>query len=70
MKDLHVTNDYTTLRLKEEKGRTTLRAGMRNTRHNACSDLPRVGNLLRAYLAGTITMGPPLARQWALSRKE
>ena len=43
---------------------------MRNTRQIGCSDLPRVVNLLRAYFAGTITMGPPLTRRWALSHVE
>jgi len=64
-----MTNDYITLRQREEKGHKALRAGMRNTRQIACSDLPRVVNLLRAYFAGTSTMGPPLARRWALSRE-
>ncbi len=68
--DLVVTNYHITLRLREEKGHKTLRAGMRNARHIACSDSPRVGNLLRAYFAGTITMGPPLARRWTLNREE
>ena len=44
--DLVVTNDHITLRLREEKGHKTLRAGMRNTRQIGCSDLPRVVNLL------------------------
>ncbi len=65
-----VTNDHITLRLREEKGHKALRAGMRNTRHIACSDLPRVGNLLRAYFPGIDTKGPPLARRWALSHEE
>ena len=65
-----VTNDHITLRLREEKGHKTLRAGMRNTRRIGCSDLPRVGNLLKAYIAGTSTMAPPLARRWALNRSE
>jgi hypothetical protein len=68
--DLVVTNDNITLRMREEKGHKSLRAGMRNTRQIGCSDLPRVGNLLMAYFAGTNTMGPPLARRWALSRVE
>ena len=29
-----------------------------------------VVNLLRAYFAGTSTMGPPLARRWALTHDE
>ncbi len=65
--DLVVTNDHITLRLREEKGNKALCAGMRNTRHIACSDMPRVGNQLRAYFAGISTMGPPLARRWALN---
>jgi len=39
--DLVVTDDYITLRLREEKGHKTLRSGIRNTRQIACSDLPR-----------------------------
>ncbi len=65
IEDMVVTNDHITLRLREEKGHKALRAGMRNTRHIGCSGLPRVGNLLKAYFAGTSTMGPPLARRWA-----
>ena len=65
-----VTNDYITLRLREEKRQKTLRAGMRNTRQIGCSDLPRVVNMLRAYFAGTSTMGPPITRRWILSHVE
>ena len=61
-----MTEDYVTLRLREEKGHKALRAGMHNTRQIVCSDLPRVGNLFKAYFAGSGTMGPPLARRWAL----
>ena len=68
--DLVVTNDHITLRLREEKGHKALRAGMRNTRQIGCSDLPRVATLLRAYFAGTSSMGPPLARRWALNHAE
>ena len=68
--DLVVTDDDITLRLREEKGHKAPHAGMRNTRQIACSDLSRVGNLLRAYFAGTNTMGPPLTRRCALSREE
>ncbi len=32
--------------------------------------MPRIGHLLRAYFAGVNTMGPPLARRWALCREE
>ena len=65
-----VTNDHITLRQGEEKGHKALRAGMRNTRQICCSDLSRVGNLLRVYFAGTNTLSPPLERRWALSRAE
>ncbi len=64
--DLVVTTDYITLRLREEKGKKGLRAGLRNTRHTACSDLPRVGNMLRAYFVGVTIMGTPRARRWVL----
>ena len=47
-KDMVVTDDYTTPRPREKKGYKALRAGMRNTRQIACSDRPRVGDLLRA----------------------
>ena len=70
IEDLVVTNDHITLRLREEKGHKALRAGMRNTRQIGCSDLPRVATLLRAYFAGTSSMGPPLARRWALNHAE
>jgi hypothetical protein len=65
-----VTNDHITLRLREEKRHKALRAGMRNTRQIACSDMPRVGNLLKAYFAGIGSMVPPLTRRWALSHEE
>ena len=65
-----VTNNYTTLRLREEKGHKDLREGMRNKRQIVCSGLPRVGHMLRAYFVGTSTMGPPLTRRWALSHEE
>jgi hypothetical protein len=68
--DLVVTNDHITLRLREEKGHKAFRAGMRNTRQIACSDLPRVENMLRAYFVGTNTIIPPLARRWAMNREE
>ena len=68
--DLVVTSDHNTLRLRNDNGHKALCAGMRNIRHIVCSDLPRVGNLLRVYFAGTNTMGSPLARQWALNREE
>ena len=61
--ELVVTNNNITLRLREEKGHKALRTGMRNTRHIACSDLLGVINLLRAFFAGTNTMGPPLAHR-------
>jgi len=67
---LCLTTDHITLRLREEKGKKGLRAGLRNTRQKACSDLPRMGHLLRAYFAGVRTMGPPLACRWALCRGE
>ncbi len=65
-----VTDDHIMLRRREEKGHTALRAGMRTTRQIVCSDLPTVGNLLRAYFVGIGTMGPPLARRWALSHED
>jgi hypothetical protein len=68
--DMVITTDHITIRLREEKGKKSLRAGLRSTRRIACSDLPRVGHLLRAYFAGVNTMGPPLARRWALCREE
>ena len=68
--DLVETTDHITLRLREEKGHKALRAGMQNTRQIGCSELPRVGHMLRAYFAGTNTVGPPLARRCALSRVE
>ena len=69
-KDMVVTNDHITLRLREGKGKKGLRAGLRNTRQIACYDLPRAGHLLRACFAGINTMGPPLTRRWALCREE
>ncbi len=65
-----MTNDHITLRLREEKGHKSLRAGMRNTRQIGCSDLLKVVNLLRASFAGTRTMGHTLARRWALTHAE
>ena len=70
VEDLVVTTDNITLRLRGEKRKKDLRAGLRNTRRIACSDLPRVAHMLRAYFAGVSTMGPPLTRRWALSREE
>jgi len=32
--------------------------------------LPIVAHMLRAYVDGVSTMGPPLTRKWALSREE
>jgi hypothetical protein len=68
--DLVVTTDHITLRLREEEGNKGLRASLRNTRQIACSDLPRVGHMLRAYFAGVGTMGSPLKRRWTLCREE
>jgi len=68
--DLVVTSEHITLRLRGEKGKKDLRAGLRNTRQIACSDLPRVAHMLRAYFAGVSTMGPPLTHRWALCREE
>ncbi len=68
--DLVATNEHITLRLREKKGKKALCAGLRSIRQIACSKLPRVGNLLCAYFAGVVTMGPSFIRRWALSRGE
>ena len=67
--DLVVTTDHITLRIREEKGKKSLRAGLPDTRQIAWSDLTRMAHMLRSYFSGVNTMGPPLTRRWALSRE-